>query len=272
MLTQPLERGQRRPRPSLLAHPKYRHKEEKRKLMKMTCKKLRKLEDPESVLCRAVLINNTLRHLQNSAHNSDNISGHHHKQTDSEVTLSIQLDTDDSQQQDLDFLQSEIEFPGPLRDEAADDFLNICERLRHPGHLDHQGGGSHRDSDSQVQEDKQHQQHSQHRQEHSQHQYQQEHYQMHQHHRQEQEHPQHQHQHQHQQDLPQNQHQYQHYQEHPEPQHQHHHVPDDDDPSDARQPPSSPVAVASVAAGGGATCAALSSHGPAQTLCMQCVA
>ena len=252
MLTQPLQRGQRRPRPSLLAHPKYRHKEEKRKLMKMTCKKLRTLEDPESVLCRAVLINNTLRHLQNSAHTSDNISGYHHKQTDSEVTLSIHLEADDCPQQDLDFLQSEIEFPGPVRDEAADDFLNICERLRHPGHLDHQ---SHSDSDSQVQEDKQQQQHhSQHRQEHSERQ-QQEHFQMHQHHRQEQEHPQHEHQ----QDLP--QHQY-----------HHHHVPDADDSSEAEQLPSSSSAVGSVAAGGGATCAALSSRDPAQALCMQCVA
>ena len=264
MLTQPLQRGQRRPRPSLLAHPKYRHKEEKRKLMKMTCKKLRTLEDPESVLCRAVLINNTLRHLQNSAHTSDNISGYHHKQTDSEVTLSIHLEADDCPQEDLDFLQSEIEFPGPVRDEVADDFLNICERLRHPGHLDHQ---SHSDSDSQVQEDKQQQQHhSQHRQEHSEHQHQQEHSQMHQHHRQEQEHPQHEHQ----QDLP--QHQYQHYHEHPEPQHHHHHVPDADDPSEAEQLPPSSSAVGSVAAGGGATCAALSSRDPAHTLCMQCVA
>merc|ERR1712025_1541865 len=50
---------------TMLGHPKYRHKEEKKKMLKMSFKKLQKMEDPESLLCKAVLINNTLKYLQN---------------------------------------------------------------------------------------------------------------------------------------------------------------------------------------------------------------
>ena len=63
-------------RPSMLGHPKYRHKEEKKKMLKMSHKKLLNIDDPESLLCKAVLINNTLTHLQNSSitvtYNSEN--------------------------------------------------------------------------------------------------------------------------------------------------------------------------------------------------------
>ena len=51
---------------SILGHPKYRHKEEKKKLLKICVRKLRNMEDPEVLLCKAVLINNTLKHLQSS--------------------------------------------------------------------------------------------------------------------------------------------------------------------------------------------------------------
>lgn len=53
----------RRPQ-SLLRQPKYRAREERRRLLKLCHRKLRSIEDPEQILRRAVLINNTLRHLQ----------------------------------------------------------------------------------------------------------------------------------------------------------------------------------------------------------------
>ncbi|KAJ8968761.1 hypothetical protein NQ317_012718 [Molorchus minor] len=43
---------------------KYRQKEERRKVLKISINKLKKIEDPESSLCRSVLINNTMKRLQ----------------------------------------------------------------------------------------------------------------------------------------------------------------------------------------------------------------
>lgn len=54
-------------RPSMLGHPKYRAREERRRLLKLCQRKLRSIEDPEQILRRAVLINNTLKHLQASS-------------------------------------------------------------------------------------------------------------------------------------------------------------------------------------------------------------
>ena len=44
--------------------PKLRQKEEKKIVMKMCLKKLRTIDDPESLLCKAVLINNTMNWLK----------------------------------------------------------------------------------------------------------------------------------------------------------------------------------------------------------------
>lgn len=43
--------------------PKYRAREERRRLMKISAVKLKRIEDPEASLCRSVLINNALRRL-----------------------------------------------------------------------------------------------------------------------------------------------------------------------------------------------------------------
>jgi len=51
-------------RPSMLGHPKYRAREERRRLLKLCQRKLRSIEDPEQILRRAVLINNTMKQLQ----------------------------------------------------------------------------------------------------------------------------------------------------------------------------------------------------------------
>lgn len=47
--------------------PKYRQKEERRKVLKISINKLKKIEDPEASLCRSVLINNTMKRLQKEA-------------------------------------------------------------------------------------------------------------------------------------------------------------------------------------------------------------
>lgn len=50
-------------RPSMIS-AKYRQKEERRKVLKISCSKLKKIDDPEVSLCRSVLINNTMKRLQ----------------------------------------------------------------------------------------------------------------------------------------------------------------------------------------------------------------
>lgn len=50
-------------RPTMIS-AKYRQKEERRKVLKISINKLKKIEDPESSLRRSVLINNTMRKLQ----------------------------------------------------------------------------------------------------------------------------------------------------------------------------------------------------------------
>lgn len=46
---------------------RYKLKEERRKVLKISINKLKKIDDPESWLCRSVLINNTMRKLQKEA-------------------------------------------------------------------------------------------------------------------------------------------------------------------------------------------------------------
>ncbi|XP_028128627.2 uncharacterized protein LOC114324907 isoform X1 [Diabrotica virgifera virgifera] len=53
-------------RPSMIS-AKYRQKEERRKVLKISINKLKKIEDAEVSLCRSVLINNTMKRLQREA-------------------------------------------------------------------------------------------------------------------------------------------------------------------------------------------------------------
>ena len=88
--------------------------------MKMTCKKLKKLEDPESVLCKAVLINNTLKYLQQNSANANR----------NQQPPQLVADTDS--ELDLDILNREIQFPSPpLNDQnisSENDFFHISCR------------------------------------------------------------------------------------------------------------------------------------------------
>ncbi|XP_076273944.1 uncharacterized protein LOC143204896 [Rhynchophorus ferrugineus] len=52
-----------RNRPSMIS-AKYKQKEERRKVLKISLNKLKKIDDPEASLCRSVLINNTMKRLQ----------------------------------------------------------------------------------------------------------------------------------------------------------------------------------------------------------------
>ena len=47
-----------------LSLPRYRFKEERKKVLKMSVRKLKQIEDPETFLCRSVLINNTMKRIQ----------------------------------------------------------------------------------------------------------------------------------------------------------------------------------------------------------------
>lgn len=53
-------------RPTMIS-AKYRQREERRKVLKISINKLKKIEDPESSLRRSVLINNTMKRLQREA-------------------------------------------------------------------------------------------------------------------------------------------------------------------------------------------------------------
>ena len=112
-------------RASILGHPKYRHKEEKRKLLKMTCKKLQNLEDPESVLCKAVLINNTLKYLHNT-NGSININTEQNKPLNLENNSIVNSSTNN-----FDILNCEIDFPLPLSEtiHSEDLLLNLANNF-----------------------------------------------------------------------------------------------------------------------------------------------
>ncbi|GFG36106.1 hypothetical protein Cfor_08077, partial [Coptotermes formosanus] len=58
--------GSGKSRPTMIS-AKYRLKEERRKVLKISVNKLKKIEDPESSLRRSVLINNTVKRLQKEA-------------------------------------------------------------------------------------------------------------------------------------------------------------------------------------------------------------
>ena len=87
--------------------------------MKMTCKKLKKLEDPESVLCKAVLINNTLKYLQQNGGIGNSSQAEH-----------LIASQDYQPDLDIDILNREIQFPSPpLNDQnisSDNEFFNIC--------------------------------------------------------------------------------------------------------------------------------------------------
>ena len=150
MLKDELRKTQKRP--SILGHPKYRHKEEKTKMLKMCRKKLQKMHDPESLLCKAVLINNTLKYIQNS---SAQMSVPYNKEHEDVSEEEIEAPDDhnetskskSSSSYRIEDILSEIVFPPPLapqmeeftdckiedkRNELnSEDFINVCDDGQH---------------------------------------------------------------------------------------------------------------------------------------------
>ena len=56
--------------PKMKVIPKLRHKEEKKKIIRLCLKKLRTIEDTESLLCKTVLIANTIRNIRHFNNNN----------------------------------------------------------------------------------------------------------------------------------------------------------------------------------------------------------
>lgn len=54
--------------------PRLRIRDERKRVLKLSLAKLRRIDDPESCLCRSVLLNNTLRKLQREARDEKNSS------------------------------------------------------------------------------------------------------------------------------------------------------------------------------------------------------
>ena len=46
---------------SMLSSAKFRFREDRKRVLKLSVRKLRDIEDPETFLCRSVLINNTMK-------------------------------------------------------------------------------------------------------------------------------------------------------------------------------------------------------------------
>ncbi|XP_013785767.2 uncharacterized protein LOC106469800 [Limulus polyphemus] len=59
-----------------LWNPRMRWKDERRKVLKLSLNKLRRIKDPEIFLCRSVLINNTVKHLQKEIREEKNARHH----------------------------------------------------------------------------------------------------------------------------------------------------------------------------------------------------
>ena len=77
---------------SMLGHPKYRHKEEKKKMLKMSLKKLEKMENTEEILRRTVLINNTMKRLKNNGFEGDKNTSKDYSEFKSSREISDKLD------------------------------------------------------------------------------------------------------------------------------------------------------------------------------------
>lgn len=94
-----------RQRPSMIS-AKYRQKEERRKVLKISVNKLRKIEDPEASLCRSVLINNTMKRLQREA--KEEKSSHQVKKP---IVSDFAIDTED-------LLPTEVSYKRPAQPEV----------------------------------------------------------------------------------------------------------------------------------------------------------
>lgn len=107
---------------------KYRAREERRRLLKISAGKLRRIEDPEASLCRSVLINNAVRRLQreNRDEKTRNYSG---------LPIVSYLDDTSKENSFTDNLIADVtDDDASSRKRLADDSRNDglgCKRQRH---------------------------------------------------------------------------------------------------------------------------------------------
>ncbi|EZA57049.1 hypothetical protein X777_01655 [Ooceraea biroi] len=117
----------RRSRPTMIS-AKYRAREERRRLLKISAGKLRSIDDPEASLCRSVLINNAVRRLQRE--NRD-------EKTRSYGGLPIVTYLDDTSKENsvtdiliADVTDEDVSSRKRLADDSRNDGLS-CKRQRH---------------------------------------------------------------------------------------------------------------------------------------------
>ena len=94
--------------PKLQGIPKLRHKEEKKQMIKLCMKKLKTIEDTESLLCKSVLIVNTIRKIRkfNQEYNLELISSYMSGNTEEEEILDPEEEWRTETGQDLDNMAS----------------------------------------------------------------------------------------------------------------------------------------------------------------------
>ena len=134
-------------RPSMLGYPEYRLKEEKKKMLKMSYKKLQKMDDPETLLCKAVLINNFLKYLHNSSSEISVTYYSEHKKASEEVKEHTDkniklLNTNYPSSYHIEDILSEIYFPPPIAPQIEEftyckfetktneDNINVCDDVQ----------------------------------------------------------------------------------------------------------------------------------------------
>ncbi|XP_011068053.1 PREDICTED: uncharacterized protein LOC105154309 isoform X2 [Acromyrmex echinatior] len=126
----------RRSRPTMIS-AKYRAREERRRLLKISAVKLRRIEDPEASLCRSVLINNAVRRLQRE--NRD-------EKTRSYGTLPVVASY-------MDDASKENNIAGSLIADVTDEETSSRKRLADDSRNDEFNSKRHRHDDLDLQDD-----------------------------------------------------------------------------------------------------------------------
>ncbi|XP_036140886.1 uncharacterized protein LOC105833277 isoform X2 [Monomorium pharaonis] len=126
----------RRSRPTMIS-AKYRAREERRRLLKISAGKLKRIEDPEASLCRSVLINNAVRRLQRE--NRD-------EKTRSYGTLPVVTSY-------MDDVSKENNITGSLIADVTDEETSSRKRLADDSRNDGLNAKRHRHDDLDLQDD-----------------------------------------------------------------------------------------------------------------------
>ncbi|XP_070162783.1 uncharacterized protein [Polyergus mexicanus] len=126
----------RRSRPTMIS-AKYRAREERRRLMKISAVKLKRIEDPEASLCRSVLINNALRRLHRESRDD---------KTRSYGTLPVMASY-------MDDVSKENSVAGNLMADVTDEEASSRKRLADDSRNDGLTSKRHRHDDLDLQDD-----------------------------------------------------------------------------------------------------------------------